>query len=147
MKLWSSYGGACLISMVAFLVADAGAQSLSACEVSVDYKIAALGPGAPAAAAALQGVWLGSWDGVLCSALIIESISSDGTIKAWYINGRYAPWYVQPGKSQWTGKLSDKKLAFKGSRVSVDYTVASPTQLNGIYSNNSGQYKGTFTKK
>lgn len=147
MRLWIRFVCACLMGTVAFVGIDARAQTLAACEVSVDYKLVTLDPGAPPAAAALQGVWLGSWDGVLCSALIVESISNDGQVQAWYVNGRYAPWYAQPGKRRWTGRLSDKKLVFKGSQGGVDYTLAGPTQIDGVYFNNSGQYKGSFTKK
>jgi len=126
----------------------AEAQTLNACEIATDYKIAPLEAGAPASAAALQGVWVGSWDAGLCSALIVESIGKDGAIQAWYVYGRYSPWQIQqPGKARWSGRLSDKKMVFKGPRGGADYTLVGASQLEGHFYNNSGQYKGSFAKK
>ena len=148
MGLMDRFCGACVMGVAAFVSLGAHAQTLAACEQSVDYKIASLDPGAPPAAAVLQGVWLGSWEGGLCSALIVESVSKDGEVQAWYVFGRYSPWQIsQPGKQRWAGKLSDRKLVFKGARGSADYTLVAPTQLAGIYYSNNGQYKGAFTKK
>ena len=126
----------------------AAAQTLNACEISTDYKIAPLEAGAPANAAALQGVWVGTWEGGLCSALIVESIAKDGTIQAWYVFGRYPAWQIaQPGKRRWTGKLSDKKMVFKGQGGGADYTLVGSSRLDGLYYFGSSQYKGAFAKK
>jgi hypothetical protein len=129
---------AILAICVAALGQAAQAQTLNACETATDYKIAPLEAGAPANADTLQGVWVGSWEGV----------GKDGTIQAWYVFGRYPPWQIaQAGKQRWTGKLSDKKMVFKGSRGGADYTLIGSAQLDGLYYNSSGQYKGSFSKK
>ena len=126
---------------------SAQAQTLKACETTADYKIVPPEAGAPAAAAAFEGVWLGSWEGGLCSALIVESVSAAGNVQARYVYGRYSPWYIpQPGSRQISGKLVGQKLVFAGPRGGIDYVLTTPTELSGLYYNASGQYKGQFAK-
>ena len=126
----------------------AEAQTLKACETTADYKIVPPEAGAPAAAAAFEGVWLGTWEGGLCSALIVERVSAAGDVQAWYVYGRYSPWNIpQPGKRQFSGKLVGQKLVFSGARGGIDYVLTAPTALSGLYYSNSGQYKGQFTKQ
>lgn len=122
------------------------ADNIKLCDVTVEYTITQAPAGTPAAN--LPGVWVGTWDGGMCSALIVESVDQAGTVKAWYVWGTYSPWRIaQPGKSNWNGKLSGATLAFERPRASIHFTIASPTSLSGVYSNAAGQTKGMFTKK
>ncbi len=133
------------LALAALSASAAGAETVKACDVSVDYKTV---PPDPAAAAAFQGVWVGSWDSVLCSALIVESIDASGKVQAWYIYGRSPQYQIpQAGKQHWTGKIVDKKLEFRGGRGGADYTLTSAGQLDGLYYGSAGQFKGTFAKK
>lgn len=75
---------------------------------------------ADTAQGALIGAWgNGRWDEKLCSTLVVESIANDGSVKAVYSWGHYAPWnsvadYVrcETGDSRCDVKLVDEELRF-----------------------------------
>src|SRR5690348_9398969 len=92
----------------------ASAQTASLCGTSVDYKLAPPAAGAPPSSANLLGVWVGDWSGLLCSALVVESVNAAGDVEAWYVWGQYSQWNIsQPGKAHWHGKLSGNNVEFK----------------------------------
>jgi hypothetical protein len=137
--------GTCISLMT--VPSAAGAATVSLCGTSVEYASTPPAAGAPPDASDLPGVWVGDWDRMLCSALVVESVSAQGDVTAWYVYGRYPQWNIsQPGKYHMTGKLSGKTIVFKG-RSETDYSIVDAHTLNGTYSNSSGQYKGTFKKQ
>jgi hypothetical protein len=139
---------ACLVALIGIAAHGASAETLKACDMTVDYALAPIEQGAPQSAAALQGVWVGTWDGGMCSALVVESISISGGVQAWYVYGRYTPWGIaQAGKAKWAGKMVNNKLSFAGSRGGADYTLTAPNKLDGLYFSSAGQFKGAFSKQ
>lgn len=127
---------------------ESKAETFKGCGVDVDYQTEAPAAGLSPAAASLYGVWVGTWDGGLCSALVVESVKPDGTVRAWYVHGTYSPWNItRPGKYNWTGRFSNNKLVFKGAQGGVDYALSSAGKLDGLYYNAGGQTKGSFVKK
>lgn len=128
---------------------EAKAETFKGCGMTVDYQVEGPPAGLSPAATSLYGVWMGVWDNVLCSALIIESIKPDGAVRARYIYGTYSGWGIaQPGVNTWTGTFSNNKLVFKGTRGGADYTISGAGKLDGTYyTANNAPSKGTFVKK
>lgn len=144
-RIWRLIAGSCVGLMA--VPSAAGAATVSVCGTSVEYVSTPPAPGAPAAAADLPGVWVGDWERLMCSGLVVESVSAQGVVSAWYVYGRNPQWNIpQSGKYHMTGKLSGKTVVFKG-RSETDYSLTDAHTLNGTFSNNSGQYKGTFKKQ
>jgi hypothetical protein len=132
---------------------SASSLVLNTCEQSIPYAIQVPGSGVRESSRAFSGAWVGGWDTSLCSALIIERIDSDGTARGWYINGRLVRVsasirdQIQPDTIRIVGRISGNKLTLPRPPGSIVYTLASPTQLYGVYSLEAGQHKGAFTKK
>ena len=139
-----------LYSLTAFLftTATAFAQNvpqyvLDACEVEQGLVI---GSDTPERYAHLPGVYTGSWDRVLDSAIIVANVRDDDTVEFYYAWNTYDGWNItRPGCSNRTGTIDDDVLEFKG-RATVSYTLQDGGELRGSYRTRNGTSRGTFTK-
>jgi hypothetical protein len=139
--------GTVALALSMFVAGRAAAESMSACEQTIQYTVAAPAADVPANIAAFSGVWVGDWSKQLCGVLIVESIAKDGTVNAKYVWGSNPGWGIaKPGFSQWTGKITNGALKLPPNRagIYVDYTMKSPSDLAGVY---NGRTPGTFTKR
>lgn len=124
------------------------AQTLTACEQSVTYKLQPADPQVPAAFQAFLGVWLGSWDFGLCGAFVVESVTADGTVRLLYTNGSLGGQYaIKAGNRRYTGKINGKTLTASNQAGSIELTLTSPSQLTGKFTAQSNRSNGTFKRQ
>lgn len=95
------------------------------------------------------GVWgNGKWDGKLCNTLVVQTIDSEGNVRAIYGWGTYPDWNIWKGFSRPVGQIIEgNKVRFNFRRgVKVTYWF-SGDQLKGTYETFSGTYYVTLSKK
>lgn len=125
--------------------AAAHAETLSACEQTVEYKLQP--PNSPTAST-FSGVWVGKWDTGLCGAVVVESIEANGTARLLYLNGSIGGQYsTKAGNRRFPGKIEGNKLTASGNNVTIEYVQSGPTELAGTFTNRYGSFKGTFRKQ
>ena len=130
-------------------VGTAQAQTIKGCEQTIQYNLVPPAADVPAAFSAFSGAWLGNWSGKLCSALIVEQIDKDGTVRAKYMYGTYKDWNItKAGIFPTTGKIVNGVLTFRqrNDTVTVEYRVTSPTELSGAYTAQT-QEQGVFKRQ
>lgn len=136
------------IFAAALSTSAAHAETLAACEQSIEYKVQAPGAQVPANLQGFSGVWTGKWDSGLCSALVVEGIEPDGTARLLYVNGSMGGQYpVKAGNRRFSGKIAGNKLTAAGSLVTIEYTLRSPGELSATYTSQYGSFRGSFRKQ
>jgi hypothetical protein len=145
---WNSVVGLAALSTIVMISKDAGAETITACEQTIQYNLIAPQPDVPDAVRAFSGVWTGSWGSQLCHVLIVEEVAKDGAVIAKYAFGTNPGWGIrQPGVRQWSGKISGNTLMLRGNNLSVDYKLVDAGTLSGSYSSQNGQSAGNFKKR
>ncbi len=126
----------------------ASAETLAACDQSIEYRIQPPDPQVPENMRAFSGVWIGKWDSGLCSALVVESITPDGTANLLYVNGAMGGQYsIKAGNRRFPGKLAGPKLTAAGQTVTVEYVLRSQSDLAGTYTSQYGNFRGNFARR
>jgi len=126
----------------------ATAQTLTVCEQSANYQLKPAGPQVPADFQAFLGVWVGSWDFGLCGAFVVESVTSDGTVRLLYANGSLGGQYpIKAGNRRYTGKINGKTLNASNQAGSIELTLTGSSQLAGKFTTQSNRSNGTFKRQ
>lgn len=136
------------ITVSIFPMASGAQEFQCATAMPPDYQVTPPGSDVPEKFARLSGIWNGKWDGILCHVLIVEEVSTDGSVVAVYT------WGTAPGSNINTAGYVRLKGKFKvgslkldefenGARASYRYADG---KLNGVYANNSGFSKATLAK-
>ena len=137
-------------SAIVALVASAPARAeiLDICEQKISYTIEPMDAQVPEALRAFSGIWVGNWESRICSALVVEAVAADGTVRIIYIHGTVTgPGPLKPGKDRLTGKIVGNKLTAKGSVVSYEYILRSPNELSGKHIASWGTLTGKFSRR
>jgi len=116
----------------------------------VNLKIESPDSRIPPEVAAFSGQWVGKWEGVLDSTLVVTKIYAErAAYKAniIYSNGVYIPWNIlAPGYREYTGAIKDGTLTIQRGRIIMMYKLSPDrSTLDGTYDNAGRQYPGTFT--
>jgi len=142
---WST---ALLAAGLLSICGTAAAQTLTACDQSVNYKLQPADPQVPAGFQAFLGVWVGSWDFGLCGAFVVESVTPDGTVRLLYANGSLGGQYaIKAGNRRYTGKINGKTLTASNQAGSIELTLTNPSQLAGKFTAQSNRSNGTFKRQ
>jgi hypothetical protein len=130
-----------VLVLVAGATQTAYAESITACEQTVNYTVIPPATDVAEPAHAFSGVWIGNWGGgQLCHVLIVEDVKKDGSVSAKYVYGTNPGWGLrQPGVRQWTGKISGNTLMLRGNNLSVDYVMSGDGTLAATYTQNNQQ--------
>ncbi|MBN9088767.1 MAG: hypothetical protein J0J01_17825 [Reyranella sp.] len=140
--------GAATLSVATLLGPTANAQSIAACEQTIQYNLIAPQADVPEALRAFSGVWTGVWNRQLCHVLIVEQVSKEGAVTAKYVYGSNPSSNIRPGFRQLSGKINGNTLMLRRDDVSMDYKLVDPATLAGTYSRaGNGQVTGTFKKQ
>jgi hypothetical protein len=133
-------GALCLTAITA------SAQSITECQQTVTYNIAAPAADVPANFRAFSGVWVGSWSNQLCSVLIVENIAKDGTVQTKYAWGSNAMWGLAAGVTAWPGKIVNGVLTLRQPTRSAEFRAVNPNELAGTFTQNR-QDTGSFKRR
>jgi hypothetical protein len=145
---WKSAAGLAALAGISMIFNHASAETIAACEQTIQYNVIAPQADVPDAARAFSGVWTGTWGNQLCHVLVVEEIAKDGTVAAKYAYGTNPGWGIrQAGVRQWSGKISGNTLMLRGNNLSVDYKLVNAGTLAGTYSSATGQSAGDFKKR
>ena len=125
-------------------------QSLAGdCETPLpdDAAVKDPGPDVPEEFKRFSGMWQGSWRDVLCHTLVVESVASDGSVRAIYSWGTYIKWDVHEGFRLETGKIEDGELKLRrfGNGAEVTYWF-SGDDLEATYVRRGRTTPGTFSR-
>jgi hypothetical protein len=126
----------------------ATADTLAICEQNVEYRVDAPDAQVPQPVRAFSGVWVGNWEGRICSALIVESILPDGTARIIYVHGTVTGQYpLKANQYRYTAKIAGNRLTNTGTKVSHEYVLQSPGELSGKHVANWGTLNGKFARR
>lgn len=135
---------ALLLTTATVSAQDVPQYVLDACEVEQGLVI---GSDTPERYAHLPGVYTGTWDKVLDSAVIVTNVRDDDSVEFYYAWNTYDGWNItRPGCSNRTGEIDDDVMEFDGSRATISYTIQDSGELRGAYKTRNGTSRGTFTK-
>lgn len=121
----------------------AGPGTLEACGRAIPYTIEQPAGSVPADAKALVGAWVGYWNNT-CSALVVESVDTNGTASVLYL---FALDSAASVVRVTNAKVMGKKLSFGGSRATLEFTLVGPDSLSGLHSGSYGSTIGKFSRK
>jgi hypothetical protein len=130
-------------------VGDGWAQTrtVSVCEQSVIYNVVPPANDVPAELRLFSGIWVGSWNNQLCSALIVEDLEKDGTVRGKYVFGSNPAWYINsPGTLALPGKISHRIATFRTNDAVIEYRLAAPDELAGTYTARRAPNSGSFRR-
>lgn len=134
-----------VVAVAATTALPCQAETLAACDQSLEYKIQ---PPVGGTGAGFSGVWVGKWDTGLCGALVVESIEPNGSARLLYVNGSMGGQYsMKAGNRRFPGKIDGNKLTAAGQSITIEYILRSPTELAGTYTSQYGSFKGSFRKQ
>lgn len=109
-----------------------------------DLRITLPASSVPSSRAAFSGVWVGKWDNVLDTALVVQEFTTLGVsgIYAW---GTAASWRIdRPGWSRISGRFAGPdELHVQMGSILVVYQMRSDGRLDGVF---GGQARTTLTK-
>lgn len=138
-----------------FVVGLLGASSALAQNtlLPANLKITPPDPTLPPRVASFLGKWVGKWDNVLDSTLVVRHIhpaNAKGVYKAEviYSYGTYTPWSITTaGYREENAEIKDGRLSIQLGMVTITYkTTDDPTTLAGVYSLRGSAYAGAFRK-
>lgn len=122
--------------------------TLEACELSVGYQLRPPGQDVPESVRAFSGVWVGYWNNQICTALIVEEVSSDGSVLTKYFNGKNASSYLtQAGQRTIMGKISGDTLTLRTAEETIEYRAVNSNELAGVYSRGALRNTATFKRR
>lgn len=103
---------------------------------------------APKGAERISGIFKGKWANQLDHTLIVERISADGSVKAFYASGEYPPWGIDKAAcAQRPGTFRNGVLTLKLSQDrSAKYALSPSGVLAGEYYFRNSLTIGTFQK-
>lgn len=127
------------ILIVAFCIA-ATRSTLSLAQTALPEDISIVPPSTTVTpdVAAFSGAWLGSWDGELPGALIVEQVHSNGTAQVIYSWGDL-PNQFKTGWSRETAQISGGKLQLQLGRAKVEFTLQHNGSLFSRYQSGTNQ--------
>lgn len=104
--------------------------------------------GAPKGAEQISGVFRGKWANQLDHTLVVERISADGSVKAFYAVGEYPPWGIDRAAcAQKPGTFQDGVLTLRLSQDrSAKYALSPSGVLAGEYYFRNSLTIGTFQR-
>lgn len=94
--------------------------SFSGVPLPPNTEVTAPGSDVPATLAVFSGRWGGTWDGVLPSLVIVESVAADGSIRGVYAWGSYGS--VTPGSTRFRTTVNGSTFAW-GSDSKFEFTM------------------------
>lgn len=135
--------GVTALALLCVLAASsAQAETLSACDQKIDYKI-------QSAKGDFGGAWVGKWDTGLCGAIIVESIDPSGTIASviyvWgSVTGQYS---MKAGNRRETARIDGNKLTVKNNSMTAEFVLSNASTAAGTYTSRYGLNRGHFSKQ
>jgi hypothetical protein len=103
----------------------------------------------PAEFAEFSGLWAGKWGKSLDGKLLVQTIESDGNVRAIYAWGDEPNWNITAGNRQVDGRITANTLdleKFSNGAV-VRYEMQPNGTLAGFYELNNQITKGTFVRQ
>ncbi len=124
-------------------------ETLSHCGTKTNYQLSAPAGDVAPGLKAFSGIWVGSWaSGQLCSALIVESVQSDGSVRARYVWGTNPDWRIrEPGSQSRTGKISNGTLLLPGGggNPKIEFRMVNAGELDATFTTASAT-RGSFKR-
>jgi len=108
-------GGVIAILTTTLLAATAGAKDCAGeTPLPADVKVTPPGTNVPPDLAHFAGAWIGSWDGDVCTTLVVEELFANGVARVVYSRGTAEALKIyQPRYWRVTGRIRDDVLRFK----------------------------------